>query len=232
MSGEVEQSRLVELANEIMTLSKDERERLFNIIKLDEFGREQFEKIATEASQVIGKRFAPVAFPVEPTGYMSGTTRSINTEILSKLGWDQDQEIEFKREWVFHNDFLDEDRKVPDSMLLDTIDSDHPDYNKVYNMFRVSQGLPRITLEIGKIYLVRLGGRNGPPIYRRKILVNIIENGNFPDLYFEDEEVRTLSNKNKCGMNLNINKVINQIIDPEPNPKPKIIPKNGGLQWP
>ena len=231
MSGEVERSKLVKLADDILRLSPEERKWLFNIIKLDEldkFSRDQFEKIATEASQVIGRRFAPVAFPVSSIGYVTRMSPFINDEVLSKNN--VDEEIEFKREWVFHNELLDEDRKVPDILLLDTIDSNHPDYNKVYNKFRVSQGLPRITLEIGKVYLVRLGGRNGPPIYRRKILSNIIENGNFPDLYFEDEEVRTLSNKNKCGMNLNINKVINQIIDPEP--KPKIIPKDGGLQWP
>lgn len=227
MSGEVERSKLVKLADDILRLSPEERNQLFNIIKLDKldkFSQENFEKIIMNSSHIIGKKLVPVS----SIGYVTRMSPFINDEVLSKNN--VDEEIEFKREWVFHNELLDEDRKVPDILLLDTIDSNHPDYNKVYNKFRVSQGLPRITLEIGKVYLVRLGGRNGPPIYRRKILSNIIENGNFPDLYFEDEEVRTLSNKNKCGMNLNINKVINQIIDPEP--KPKIIPKDGGLQWP
>lgn len=83
------------------------------------------------------------------------------------------------------------------------IDESHPDWNKAFNVFRRSQYLPSIKLEVGNIYVIQY---NNGKIQRMKLVRIINPDGNFPECYFKDYMW-----PGNGSTNINIMKILNDV---------------------
>lgn len=87
------------------------------------------------------------------------------------------------------------------------IDETHPDWTKVFNVFRRKNSLPSIELKVGNKYVIQSKNRK----HQRMELVRIVNpDGNFPDCYFKDAIF-----PGKGATNISIMKIINDINEKE-----------------